>query len=398
MRILYVANYQGNDLVKNRHILRNRSLGGSRKIELVSNVLKSKGHDVLILSTGMPAEGTWKFYKSYESTVSNNEDGGARVFYSSCIDSKYLKFLISFLSSFKFLLKESKVKPFDLILIYDIEEYPFFISWLYHSFVKRIPIILEYEDSIELSGRGIGLIRRTGWRIMGRWLSGRVKGIIGLNNQLTGSRYCKYDNRYTLPGIVSKTLCNLSLKRPLPFSGKGPFLAVFSGSLIKAKGVHYIINVAHKFKGRIKFVISGSGPLLNELTELAEHSGGDVDIVGCLDRMELDKLLTSADILLSPHEEENSGNILPFKLVEYLVSGGVVITTKDNRLTDDVFNYCEIMSPGDDALANSLEKVLTEREFMIERAKKGQVWAISKYSESVVSDSIHKLMLNSVNL
>lgn len=397
MRILYVNNYQGSDLIKSRHIFRNRGLGGSRKVELVSNALKSKGHEVLVLSAGMPAEGTWKFYKPYESTVSNNEDGGARVFYSSSIDLKYLNFLVSLISSFKFLLKESKLKPFDLILIYDVEEYPFFISWFYHVFIKRIPIVLEYEDSIDITGRGIGFIRRTGWKIMGLWLSGRLKGIIGLSNKLTNS-YCKYDNRYTLPGIVSNAFCDLSLKRSLPFSGKMPFLAVFCGSLIRAKGAHYIINVAHKFKGRIRFVISGSGPLLAELSDLAKHSGGDVEIVGCLDRRELDKLLTSADILINPHEEEASGNILPFKLIEYLVGGGVVITTKDSSLTDEVFNYCEFTSPSDSSLADSLEKVLAEREFMVDRTKKGQAWAISKYSESAVAESIHRLVLSAVSV
>lgn len=397
MRILYVNNYQGNDLVKNRHIFRNRALGGSRKIELVSNALKSKGHDVLVLSAGLPAEGTWEFYKSYESTVSNNESGGARVFYSSCVDSKYLKFPISFLSSFKFLLKESKLNPFDIILVYDIVEYSFFISWFYHVFIKRTPIILEYEDSINLSGRGIGFIRRASWRIMGWWLSKRLKGIIGLNDELTNS-YCRYDNRYTLPGIVANALCDAALKRPLPFSGKGPFLAVFSGSLIKAKGPHYIINVAHRFKGRIKFIISGSGPLLDDLVGLAKYSAGDVEVVGCLDRMELDKLVTSADILISPHEEEDSGNIVPFKLIEYLVAGGVVVTTRDSGLTDEVFNYCEITYPNDSALADSLEKVLADPKSMVERAKKGQAWAISKYSESAVADPIHNLVLNSVEV
>jgi len=396
MKILYVNNYHGEDLVSNRSILNNRGLGGSRKVELVSGALKSKGHDVLVLSAGMPSNGTWQFYKSYESVISNDESGGVRVFYSSCIDSKYFKYIGSFYSSLKFLLKETRIKPFDLILIYNIEEYPFFVTWFYQIFIKRIPVVLEYEDSIDVTGRGIGYLRRIGWKIMGWWLSDRLKGIIGVNTKLTNN-YFNVDNRYTLPGIVSKSLCELSLKRPLPFSGKNPFLAVFSGSLIRAKGAHYLINVAHKFKGRIRFVISGSGSLLAELIESAKHCGGDVDVVGYLDRETLDKLLTSADILINPHEEEISGGISPFKLIEYLVAGGIVITTKDSDLADDIFNYCEITYPNDVALTDSLEKVLANQNIMVDRAKKGQSWAISRYSESAIADSIHNLMLNSVN-
>jgi len=355
-----------------------------------------KGHDLLVLSAGLPAEGNGKYYRSFESRVSNCENKGARVFYSACIDYKYIKYLFSFYSSFRFLLKEAKSKPFDLILIYNIEEYPFFISFFYHFFIKRIPIVLEYDDPIDISGRGIGFLRRMIWKMMGWWLSDRFKGIMAVSDRLTNS-YCKYDNRLTLPGVVSQSLCNLSLKRSQPLGGTGPFLAVFSGSLIKAKGAHYIINIAHRFKGRVKFVISGSGPLLSELKESAINCGGDVEVVGCLERSDLDRLLASADILVNPHEKGVSGGILPFKLIEYLVSGGVVITTKDSDLVDDVFNYCEITSPNDDELSKSLEKVLSRQVAMVEQAKRGQLWAISKYSESAVADSIDG-MLNLVEI
>jgi glycosyltransferase involved in cell wall biosynthesis len=101
-------------------------------------------------------------------------------------------------------------------------------------------------------------------------------------------------------------------------------------------------------------------------------------------------------MLINPHEEEASGGILPFKLIEYLVAGGVVITTRDSGLTDEVFDYCEITTPDSEALAASLERVLANSAQMIARAKKGQAWAISKYSETAVAESIHHLMLSSV--
>ena len=80
MRILYVANYQGPDLVLQRRIRRNRSLGGSRKIELISQTLQRLGHEVIILSTGTAAERSGRWFPAFESTVTGNPCQGSPVY------------------------------------------------------------------------------------------------------------------------------------------------------------------------------------------------------------------------------------------------------------------------------------------------------------------------------
>ncbi len=396
MRILYINSYQGEDLVKERSVSNNRALGGSRKVELICSALKREGHDVVVLSSGIPANGDWKCYRSFESTVPSADKSGARVFYSSCVDFKLIKYIPSLISSFRFMRREAKIKPFDAIMIYNFDEYPFVMSLLYHLFIKQIPIVLEYEDSVEVDGRGVGFIRRAIWKTIRYWLSPRLRGILGVNTKLTNT-YCKNDNRFNLPGIVSGALCDLSLSKRPPLSGGKPYLAVFSGSLLKAKGAQHMILAAKHFKGRVKFVVSGTGPMYEELIGLAANCGGNVDVVGCLERKELDELLASADILVNPHEDEKSGGIQPLKLIEYLVAGGVVITTKHADSRDEVYDYCELTYPSAEAVAKTIEKVLEQPEQMVVRAKKGQMWAISHYSESAVSEKLDRLMLSAIS-
>ena len=391
MRILYMAGFQGPDVVAQRRIIRNRALGGSRKIELISRILHKQGHDVTILSSGMPAERSGHFYSAFESTTTGISGKGVRVLYAAGLDIRFLNYVFSILSSMKLIQREYSKKPFDMLLTYNIDEFTWPVTRFYLSCIDMIPIILEYEDSIAVTGRGHNIYRRMILRWMEKWLSKRLRGVISVNSVIADR--LKIKNTYTLPGIVSDEICQAVAVRKPALSGTPPYRALFCGSLVSGEGVHLIPEIAKRFKGRIRFMIAGTGPLQDTLNMAARNSEGDVDFVGYVTARELNRLLGSSDILINPHEDEPSGGILPFKLVEYLAAGGIVVTTKAGNQNDRIFDYCQITRPNAYDLTETLEYVLAHPEDMVERARCGQLWATSNYSEKIVSDELERLIL-----
>jgi len=390
MRILYIASYQGPDIVVRRRMIRNRSLGGSRKIELISNMLHRQGHDVTILSSGIPAERSGRFYRAFESTTTGIPGKGVRVLYAGGLDVRFLNYAFAILSSIKWIKHEYSKKPFDMLLAYNIDEFTWPVTWFYLRCIDMIPIMLEYEDSVDVTGRGHNVLRSMIWHSMEKWLSTRLRGVISVNSVIAAR--LKNPNTYIMRGVVSEKFCQTVSFRKPPLSGSPPYIATFCGSLMPDKGVNLIPEIAEKFKGRITFVIAGTGPLQNALKMAAQNSRGDVEFVGQLTNQDLNKLLGSSDILINPHEDEPSGGILPFKLVEYLTAGGIVVTTTTGNQRDDLFNYCEITRPNAYDLTETLEYILAHPDDMAERARQGQLWAISNYSENIISQELERLI------
>lgn len=392
MRILYVASYQGPDIVDQRRMIRNRSLGGSRKIELISNMLHRQGHDVTILSSGIPAERSGRFYSAFESTTTGIPGKGVRVLYACGLDVRVLSYVFAIFSSIKWIKREYSKKPFDMLLVYNIDEFTWLVAWFYLRCLDTIPILLEYEDSVSVTGRGHNILRGMIWHSMEKWLSTRLRGVISVNSVIAAR--LKNPNTYIMRGVVSDKFCQTASARTPPLSGPPPYIATFCGSLIPDKGVNLIPEIAEKFKGRIRFVIAGTGFLESALKLAAQNSKGDVEVVGQLTTQDLHKLLKSSDILINPHKDEPSGGILPFKLVEYLTAGGIVVTTTTGNQREDLFNYCEITRPNVSDLTETLEYILAHPDDMAERARQGQLWAVSNFSESIISQEIEKLIFS----
>jgi len=394
MRILYIASYQGPDIIAQRVMHRNRALGGSRKIELIGRMLQKQGHELVILSSGIAAERSGRFFRAFDSTTTGEPSDGARVLYAAGLDVKGLNYPVAILSSIQWLRRESPRQAFDLLLIYNIDEFTCLVTQSYWHWIKKIPVVLEYEDSVTVTGRGNRALRRMGWRIMEQWLRSRLAGVVSVNATLADRM--QNPNTYILRGVVDEELCQVALARRPALSGSPPYLALFCGSLSPGKGMQIVPEIAGQFKGRVRFAIAGAGPLLDELLSASRNCGGDVEVLGYLERDELNSLLVSADILLNPHEVEPGGGILPFKLVEYLVAGGIVVTTRTGNLNDEIFDYCEVIRPNGHDLAAALERVLVSRDELVARAKVAQVWAVSQYSEGAVAQGLDKVLSRAV--
>lgn len=395
MKILYINSYQGPDVIAQRVMQRNSAIGGTRKVELISRLLQSHGHEVTILSSGIPAERSGRWYNSFEETsVDGSKELGPRVLYAAGLDIRYLNYFVAVLSAFSLIKRESIKRQFDMILMYNIDEFTISAASYYWYRIKKILMVLEYEDGVNVSGRGSRIFRQYIWQKMETWLRGRLSGAICVNHNL--SDRLSSPNTYILPGVVDDDLCRMAKLRKPPFSGEPPYLALYSGSLTAGKGVQLIPKIASEFKDRIHFVITGEGPLYINLVDAAKKSGGNVEVLGYVERDRLNQLLTSADFLLNPHAEELSGGISPFKLVEYLAAGSIVLTTNIGDSQNDFFNYCEIIKPDIQNVVNVLEDIMAHPEKAMKRSKRGQEWAILNYSSIEVGKSLNRIVNQAV--
>ena len=394
LKILYVNSYQGPDVIAQRLMQQNRAVGGTRKIDLISRLLQNHGHEVTILSAGIPAERSGRWYPSFESTIGHgSKEHGADVLYASGLDIRYLNHCVAILSAFSLIKKTAITKKFDMMLIYNIDEFTMSVASYYWYGVKKIPMVLEYEDGVNIL-RGSSVFKQYIRQKMETWLRRRLAGAICVNHNL--SHRLSNPNTYILPGIVDDDLCRMAKLRKLPLSGKPPYLALYSGSLTAGKGVQFIPKIASKFKDRIRFVITGEGPLYTNLVDAAKRSEGNVEVLGYVERDRLNELLTSADFLLNPHEEELSGAVLPFKLIEYLAAGSIVMTTKIKNVHHKLYEFCEIIEPEAQSIIDVLEYMITQPEEGMNRSTHGQEWVLSNYSSSEVGKSLNKIVNQSV--
>ena len=94
MRIAYVANYQGPDLVKSRPCLHNFSLAGRVKIQLIADLLRRSSHEVEIISQGAlePLVGAdklrFRFYPRFSESERFHPD--IPIDYVSALSVKFL--------------------------------------------------------------------------------------------------------------------------------------------------------------------------------------------------------------------------------------------------------------------------------------------------------------------
>lgn len=393
MRILYITSYQGPDCVAQRNLRANRGIGGSRKVELISGLLERAGHEVVVLSAGIAAERSGRWYPPFVSTTSGEPGRGARVLYARGWDRRGVGHAVATISCMAHVREEVAAHGrFDVLLPYNIDEYTMTMVAWYRARYGDVPVVLEYEDSIETTGRGASGTRIRFWRAIERWLRPRLRGVIAVKPSL--AERIGNANSYVLRGVVSGSLAQRAAHRTPPLSGEPPFTALYSGSLAADKGLHRILDVAPAFKDRVRFVIAGSGPLESELRARAAESAGDVEVLGYVSQEELDRRLTTADLLLNPHDDDSAAGILPFKIVEYLAAGGAVVTTRAGVVSDDVFQFCELTDGA--TLAEGIERVLANPAIAVARAREGQAWALATYGEERVGEALVALLKKAV--
>ena len=87
VRIAYLANYQGKELMARRPTCGNLALAGSWKISRISQFLVDLGHDVAVFSRGSVVGNSGCFFRGFSAQLT--PEMPVTVHYSSCWDASY---------------------------------------------------------------------------------------------------------------------------------------------------------------------------------------------------------------------------------------------------------------------------------------------------------------------
>src|SRR6266496_1542341 len=145
MRIAYITPYQGSTLVQRRPIVRNRSVSNRIKIELVAQLLQANGHEVEIISHGEVTEHKLRFYPGFWETELSHPE--IPIYYVSSLPFRRINGFWAGWQALRFLKKRHRVRPFDLVLIFNLKR-PQISCANYATKELGLPVIFEYEDDV----------------------------------------------------------------------------------------------------------------------------------------------------------------------------------------------------------------------------------------------------------
>ena len=360
MRIGYVAPYQGPNLVRSRPCLRNLSLGGRIKIELIAELLKKGSHDVEILSQGEVIERQLRFYRALNESEQFHPE--IPVLYSSAFPVRFLNAFWSSLSTLRLFVSRHKRTPFDVLFIYNLKP-PQVLCADYASKRFGLPVVLQYEDDqfLELSDGAsssplAGYYLSRARRVLGT-LAGCLSGSPSLLAQARGDIA-----RLVLCGVVGDSILK---------AGKIPQEArqnrvVFSGTHSKPQGLEQLVLAWEKAQlPGWELHIAGQGSETARLRSLAA-SNRSIVFHGMLDRVANAQMLASGKISIVPYDVSQSRGF-SFKTIECLAVGLHVISTRlvaleglDPAIAHGI-TYIKDNAP--ETIAECLKRVIADREY-----------------------------------
>ncbi len=384
MRVAYLANYQGADLIQKRGVHANLALAGSRKIGEICGMLAAAGTEVVVFSLGAVAERTGKWHAAFQSHVSPTIPVIVR--YASAWDVQIVSQGVGYFSLNRAFAEEHATRPFDAILLYNT---PLPETRIAITSARRwgIPVVLEYEDSVEIFADGSRTWKNRVWASMLESIRPHVKGIIAASPELL--EQLESPNKLLLRGLLSPDIRELA---PTPV--QQPVRILFAGSMQRSKGVDLLCEAWELLSTKgTELHLVGSGQELPGLQSRYQCAGRVFH--GLVSRQKLLSLMSSAWIFANPHRSGRDlpGNVSPFKLVEYLGVGRPVISTRMGAIESELEQgicYSNSQSPADIAIA--IDSVLHNYSFWAGRAAHAREAAWQSYSPATVASGVSKVL------
>lgn len=310
--ILFVAPYSPASSCSHPH------LGAARKIEAIIKSLSQIGEVVLLNSAHNECKHAW--FRNESIRV-----GGTTV-QQIIMPSLRSRPLGKLLNLFQVNTALDKVHDlFDPKLVWIYNAYAF-ESRVAIAAKKRFraKLILEFEDAI--------FSRSRGWNpkpYIDNIESQRMLAVIDYGfvvNAELGKHLANAGKPFTLlPGIVPDSITNFTFSEP--FQSSETITVGYFGGLNREKGADVVLQIAEIADSNMRFIVTGRGELEGVFST---SSRGNLSYHGAVDDQRLIELIDNCDVILNPHTsiEKMSGGVFPFKVIEAIASGRLVLSTK----------------------------------------------------------------------
>ncbi|MCC8401283.1 glycosyltransferase [Paraburkholderia sp. MMS20-SJTN17] len=131
------------------------------------------------------------------------------------------------------------------------------------------------------------------------------------------------------PGVVSAGLIEACTKRPAFSEERRQQVVVgYFGTLHPEKGADWLPEMVERLGDNFVFHVSGRGPLAEQFEALSARRP-NFFFHGYVDQDTVYELMADCDVLLNPHQsiEALGGGLFPFKVIEYVATGRLVVST-----------------------------------------------------------------------
>lgn len=202
-------------------------------------------------------------------------------------------------------------------------------------------------------------------------------------------------NSSILPGILTKEIINL---KPASTKVNKKILHIgYFGGLIAEKGgllILELINLIRMNKScHLKFHITGNGELMPKFELLSKSNPELVQYYGVVEDKKFNNIISKMDILLNPHFDLKG--VLPFKLLEYIASGRIVVSgplnlfgTKLQWLLGGII----IIDLKAKLWLDGILKIIEDLNLNLSKIKKIRPKAIKYYSYDRFNNNLSKLL------
>jgi len=306
-----------------------------------------------------------------------------------------------------------KLENFDFILC---ESPPLFLGYSAIRLSKKLnaKLIFNVSDLWPESAEKLGLVTnrfflKMAYRLEARCykkahlVTGQTQGIVNDIRQ----RFPEKDV-YWLPNGVNLSSYNLDNVRPNGFREKykiepNDLVFFYGGILGHAQGLEIIINVATRFKNDpVKFVLMGSGPLKDELTNLAKQLNlSNVLFAEPVSRTEMACVISEIDVSIVPLRKLDLFlGAIPSKIFEILAMEKPILLGVDGEAKQLFITEGETgwyFEPENiDDMEIRIREIIQHPELVKMYGKNGRKYVSKKFNRDIIAQEFYNYLIGSV--
>jgi len=267
------------------------------------------------------------------------------------------------------------------------------IQWAANLFKFKTICILA-DPPIEVLNRGfLGRIAKKIEDDSTRCSINKFDGLVVLNEHAAleyapASKYIVVDGGFDLEDL-EKVECGGQWKA---MESDECFRVVYSGAIIEYNGIKNLLEVSKKINNtRFRLEIYGDGPLVQYVKDRCEDDPR-ISYMGNKPNVEIMQIQQKAALLVNPRhiDEPISKFTFPSKIIEYMLSGTPIITTKLNGLTDEYLNYMFVFEDEEpESMARTIDNILNkDKNELIQKATLAREFVIKEKNWKVQSNRI----------
>lgn len=218
-------------------------------------------------------------------------------------------------------------------------------------------------------------------------------GFILLTSEMAKELEISHKKNIIIEGIIDKNEINQKIDEKKVETKN----IVYSGSLHKKYGLESYIEAIKLIKNpEINFYIFGAGEMEQEIIELSKIDKR-IKFMGYRTRKEILEYQRNASLLINPRyiNEEFVKYSFPSKLIEYMLSGTPVLTSKLPSIPEEYFEYLFFIE-GEvtpESIKNSiLQTLCLEEKELVEKGERAREFVLTNKNYEVQGEKILKLI------